>query len=93
MHTVRLKALAIFGDVLVSELVSSGVNGIKSFFVAPDGSKEGWDAAEIGDAKRNEFIKWLETGRYGSSDYAIYWAEVQYGKDLPTKLVRGSDEI
>lgn len=48
MHIVRLKALAIFGDVLVSELVSSGVNDIKSFFVAPDGSKEGWEAAEIG---------------------------------------------
>jgi hypothetical protein len=43
------KATAIFGDT-VSPIVISPVNGIGSFFIAPDGSNEGWEDSDAGDA-------------------------------------------
>ena len=52
------KAVEIFGDT-VSLVVSSPMNGYMSFFVAPDGSKEGWDDSNEGDSKRDEFKEFL----------------------------------
>lgn len=40
--TIHKKARKMFG-VHVSDIVASELNGYCSFFIAPDGSKEGWD--------------------------------------------------
>lgn len=48
-------AKEIFGS-LVSEIIQSNVNGYESFFVAPDGSKEGWEESDNGDKNRQKFI-------------------------------------
>ncbi len=44
-----LKALEIFGDQ-VSNVVESNANGYRSFFIAPDGSKEGWVESNKGNS-------------------------------------------
>ena len=70
---------------LVSPIVGSKTNGFESFFVAPDGSKEGWDTSDIGDDLRDEVVGYLG----GKCD----WVEVQFGDDeLVTRIVRDSDE-
>lgn len=62
----------------VSSIVDSPINGYASFFIAPDGSKEGWGASEEGDKRRNEFKTWIrESGRY------LDFAEVRFGGDGP----------
>jgi len=53
-----------------------GVNGYTSFFLAPDGSKEGWPASVEGNALRQEVIAWLVEKGYD-------WAEVRFGADEP----------
>jgi hypothetical protein len=53
------KAKEIF-EHLVSEIVNSEMNSYKSFFVAPDGSKEFWEESNIGDKNRAEFVKYLK---------------------------------
>ena len=40
------------------------VNGKESVFLAPDGSKKGWDIAKHGEDLRNRLIKLLETFNY-----------------------------
>lgn len=71
----------------VSEISPSQINGEKSFFIPPDGSKEGWADSDLGDKRRDEFIGWLN-----SSDSFLCWVEVSYGEDDPdTKVTRASD--
>jgi hypothetical protein len=50
--------------------------GLHTFCVAPDGSKEGWDASNAGNAAREKFIAWLRT-----RGTACTWVEVRFGPD------------
>ena len=71
------KAKEIFGQQ-VSELIRSPINGYVSFFVAPDGSKEGWEESDIGNKRREDFLKWC------TEDNGFYDAvEIYYGGDEP----------
>jgi|SRR5216683_3332841 len=82
------KALEIFGDS-----VTAMTNGYCSFFIAPDGSKEGWDTSESGDECRTLFIGWLNEQRFEDRSSSFDWVEVQYGDDEnETIICRHSDE-
>lgn len=35
---------------------SEGINGYKTYFFGPDGSKEGWESSDRADALRNQFM-------------------------------------
>jgi len=85
------KALEIFG--YVSEISPEMINGTKSFYVPPDGSKEGWEESADGDDERNKFIEWLEEKNYDDDSSPLAWAEVQYGDDnYETKITNDSDK-
>jgi hypothetical protein len=91
LGAARVKAADL--GMAVSPIVPSGLNGISSFLVAPDGSKEGWEESDAGDARRAALIAWLgaEAGKRGYS--GVDWAEVQYGDgNGATRIVRHSDE-
>ena len=88
---VRAKAVEIFGD-LVSEARESTINGYWLFAVFPDGSKEGWEDSDKGDANRAAFKAWTETLRYEDGSTSVDWVEVQYGDDNgETCIVAGND--
>ncbi len=40
--------------------VFADINGYLSFFVAPDGSKEGWSESQNGDEAREKLTLWLD---------------------------------
>ncbi|MHA1833592.1 MAG: hypothetical protein ACTSV7_06335 [Candidatus Baldrarchaeia archaeon] len=61
-----------------SSLVYSPVNAFISFFVPPDGSKEGWLESDEGDDKRELFKNWLISKNYSCLD----WIEIRYGGDF-----------
>lgn len=83
----RQKAKEIF-DSMVSAVVFSRFNGYASIFIAPDGSKEGWNESDNGDKQRNEFIKWLrEAPGYPS------WVEVGYGELGYSTLRNDKEEV
>jgi hypothetical protein len=48
---------------LISPLIPGAVNGVRSFFIAPDGSKVGWTTEEAATAARTEFAEWLKANR------------------------------
>lgn len=74
------EAVSLF-DELVSGIVHGAINGEDSFFVAPDGSKEGWTTSTDYDIKRDLFIEWCRSKAYEDGSNCLAWAEVQYGDD------------
>ncbi len=46
--------------LLVSNVIISKINGYMSFFIAPDGSKEGWKDSNLGDDRRCSFIEYIK---------------------------------
>lgn len=76
-------ARRIMGD-LVSDVIPSRINGYRSFYIAPDGSKEGWDESETGDEQRARYIKWLAD----NPKLYLDWMELQFGGDSHTATIR-----
>ena len=77
----------------VTDLTEPVVNGYRSFLIAPDGSKEGWDESEEGNKKRDEFIEHLKTYCYEDGSSPLDWAEVQFGDgDGENKILRTDDD-
>lgn len=85
------KASAIFPHV--SEMVPHISNGGASFFVPPDGSKEGWDESNDGNARRKTFTDWLNKRRYEDGSTSLRWIEVLYADDEHrAEIVSGDHE-
>ena len=81
------EALRIFD--WVSPISPPAMHEVRSFFIPPDGSKEGWDMSNEGNSRRDRFIGWLSKPK--NRDH-FHWVEVQYGDDLRESVVtRNSD--
>jgi len=76
---------------LVSEITLAAVNGYASFFVAPDGSKEGWDTSDQGDDFREEFVTWLKAQTFNDGSPRLAWALIQFGDDNDDNRVLATD--
>ena len=79
LDQAHAQAVKLFG--CVSPIIPSPVNGRRSFFVPPDGSKEGWDESNAGDAAREEFKAWLQSRAYDDGSNSLEWVEVSFGGD------------
>jgi hypothetical protein len=78
-------------DACVSEITPAVVNGYTSFFIAPDGSKEGWPESNACDIARDEFFK-----KINSLDGYVDAVEVSFGGDEPsfnTEIIRYNEYI
>jgi hypothetical protein len=69
------------GDMRVTAIVESNINGYHTFCVVPDGSKAGWHESEHGDSCRERLKAWLRAQIYGDGSSSIQWVEVMYGDD------------
>lgn len=77
----------------VPEIAEAEINGYGSFFIPPDGSKEGWAESDEGDERRARFIEWLRSNEYEGGGSPFRWVEVQYGDDEHVTIVTAhSDE-
>lgn len=63
-------------DSLISPIISGIANSQDSFFIAPDGSKEGWEPSDDCNIARKEFLDWI----VGSGNLCDY-VEVEFGGD------------
>lgn len=73
---IRNKAVEIFKEDSVSPIMGPYVNGHVSFFIPPDGSKEGWRESKDGDDRRAAFKDFIN-----SSDLFCHWVELFFGED------------
>ena len=76
INTAHAAAVGIFSGQ-VSEVVTSPMNGYHSFFVAPDGSKEGWADSDNGDKGREDFKTFLRT----TPELYCEWIEYEHDVD------------
>ena len=77
----------------VSLIYPSKRNHYGTFFIAPDGSKEGWDVSDDGDLCRTQIIEYLDTLRFGDNSTSFKYVEVQYGDDdHESKVLRHSED-
>ena len=82
-HIETAHALARIFCRAVSGIVNSRSEGVRSFFIPPDGSKEGWEDSNDGDHERETFIASISREKL-----YLKWVEVQYGDDnKETKIV------
>jgi hypothetical protein len=65
----------------VTEIVDSGINYYRTFLIPPDGSKEGWDDSDAGDARRADYIAWLRSLAHEDGSSSIDWLEYQHDTD------------
>lgn len=72
------KAKEIFGDG-ASEVIKDNINGYISFFIAPDGSKEGWEPSQEGNQNRKAFVKWINAQAYDDGSNSLSFCEFLYG--------------
>lgn len=73
--------------------VESSVNGYFTFFIPPDGSKEGWADSVEGDQRRDEFITWLKSKDYSDGSNPYTWVEVSYGDHGPDVTRTNSENL
>ena len=65
------------------------VDSKETLFMAPDGSKKGWDIARQGESLRDQLIELLKTFDYEDGSNPFYWVEVGYG-EFGQKVLRGN---
>src|SRR4030042_6413996 len=70
------QAKLIFRDV--SQVFISPVNSYFTFFIPPDGSKEGWPESDVGDKQRDTFMDWCDCQAYEDGSNAIDAVVVRY---------------
>lgn len=80
-------AFATSTGASVSEIVLGTVNGVASFLVAPDGSKEGWQASDHGDEQRERIKAWLRSKAYEDGSTSLKWFEVEHPEDGAPRVV------
>lgn len=80
MQKAHAEAKNIFPHV--SEILPTPVNGYVSFFIPPDGSKEGWHDSHKGDARREMFIDFLKSLAYDDGSTSVKWVEVYFADDM-----------
>lgn len=81
IEKARAKAVKLFGKEQVSRVIKSPMNGYKTVFIAPDGSKEGWYESEEGDDNRLKMEQWVKLQKYEDGSSPIDLAHIQYGDD------------
>lgn len=75
------QAKAMFPPDSVTNIAKAPLNGYSSFLVAPDGSKEGWADSDLGDARRVQFVRWLNEQAYEDGSSVLHWVEYEHDSD------------
>lgn len=81
------KANQLFNP-LVSPIILGVSNGSASFFVAPDGSKEGWDTSNHYDTKRKELADFIDQLAYEDGSNCVQFVDVAFDEEYQTQIDR-----
>ena len=92
IESAHRKAGEIF-DRSISGIIQGRANGYRSFFIPPNGSKEGWELSDKNNRQRREFTSWLDEQKHGDGSTSIKWVEVQFGDERGlAKIVDDSEK-
>jgi hypothetical protein len=77
----------------VSPISPSGMNGFRSFFVPPDGSKEGWAESAEGDLRRARLRDFLRSLYHDDQSTSLHWAELIVSSDDDEAAVTAASDL
>lgn len=80
------QATKMFG--WVSPISPEVINGYSSFFIPPDGSKEGWAESDAADKVRAAFMDWIAAKSYDDGSNALCVVDVSFAGDGDGKVDR-----
>lgn len=86
------KAKKLFGE-LVSNIITSKINGYISFFIAPDGSKEDWEISYKHDTKREKLCNFIESLAEVDGSNAIKFVDVSYDEAYKANIQRTNKRV
>jgi len=69
----------------ISDIMMSATNEYYTFFVPPDGSKEGWPESDAGDKSRSAFMDWCDSQAYEDGSNSITAYDIRYGDSYSHK--------
>ena len=76
------KAFELFdGLAPVTAIAETPVNSDFTFAILPDGSKEGWEPSERGDAARDAMKAWFKEQCFEDGSCPFNWIEIGFGED------------
>jgi hypothetical protein len=62
----------------VSPIGPPCMNGNRSFFIPPDGSKTGWEESHLARVRRRKYLHWLRTYVYEDGSHPLRWLNGSY---------------
>ncbi len=77
---IHQKAKSIF-ESMVTDVLYSPVGAWNTFFIGPDGSKEGWDDSHKYDRFRDIFIELIEDEKYEDGSNAVRYCEFYFDEN------------
>ena len=80
LRDIHAKAIELF-DSLVTPIIQGKVNNYETFFIAPDGSKEGWDMSDDYDQRRGELVEYINSLAYDDGSNAVSHMAVWLDED------------
>ncbi|AIM37392.1 hypothetical protein KO02_12340 [Sphingobacterium sp. ML3W] len=83
IEKARALALEYIDEILVTPIFYGYVNPQYTFFIVPDGSKEGWLDSDIMDTNRALFLNKMK-----ESDLCCDYVELQFGGDFGSELTQ-----
>jgi len=69
----------LFGS-LVTPIITTDLNRYTFFFVAPDGSKEGWAESDSGDENRKQLCDYIDSLVFEDGSNGINYVDVSHGE-------------
>ncbi len=79
------------GFQLISPIVGSLIGGYYTFFIAPDGSKEGYDLSDDGDRIRAKVLELLDSFKTNDGTFPVSYVELYFGDDSePAAIVHSN---
>lgn len=91
-YKAHKKAKELF-DSLVSEVIEGLTNGYKSFFIAPEGSKEGWSLSDIYDLKRHEIASFIDLQAYSDGSNPTKFVDLAFDECNDVEVERKNQII
>ena len=95
LEKTHKRAKQLFG-ILVTPIMLSIINRCFTYFISPDGSKEGWDLSNTYNDLRKEFTDYLKSFTYDDGSTSIKYCEFCYGGEsdgFETRIINHSGDL
>ena len=82
------KAKELIGERFVTPIYLATCNGFETFFIVPEGSREGWEDHINYCDKRKQLMEWLKKHEYEDGSNVYYYFKARYDSQSVEEIER-----